>query len=469
MAFRKGELVELTVTDLAFGGRGLARVNGFVVFVENAVPQDHLVARIVKKKKNHAVARIDSMIEPSEHRVDPKCPYSGHCGGCKWQFLRYEKQLEYKRRHVVESLEHIGSIRDVPVHPTIPSERVFGYRNKMEFSCSDRRWLLPEELGNKDIGIDFALGLHVPGSFDKVVDIKACCLQPALGDRILCDIREYIVASGAPVYGARSHRGFWRYVMLRHSVSRDQWMVNIVSSQEDSRTLRPLADQLRQAYPQIGSIVNNVTTKHAGIAVGEQEILLAGEPTLRETIGSCTFDISANSFFQTNTRGAAVLAETVRKYADLEGTETILDLYSGIGTMAICLATSAREVVGLEILESAVTDARTNAELNGISNCRFVQGDIRESLPQVTGRKDLVVVDPPRTGLHRDVSERLLDMAPPRMVYVSCNPATLARDLALMSGKYDVLEVQPIDMFPHTYHIESVAKLQRKQAQGRTP
>jgi len=460
--FKKGELVELVISDLAFGGKGLAKVNGLVVFVEHAVPLDRIIARIVKKKKNHVLARIDTMIEPSPFRIDPPCRYSGYCGGCKWQFLNYEKQLEYKRRHVTDSLEHIGIIKDVPVHPTMPSEKIFGYRNKMEFSCSDRRWLLPEELGNKDIDINFALGLHVPGSFNKVVDIAECRLQPELGNNILDHIRKYIIESGAPVYGLRSHKGFWRYVMLRHSVARDQWMVNIISSAEDHGILQPLADQLKSTYPRIGSIVNNVTSKEAGIAVGEYEILLAGTSYLRDKIGSFKFDISANSFFQTNTRGATGLSEIVRKYAELTGNETIVDLYSGIGTIAICLANSAKAVIGLEILENAVADARKNCRLNGISNCSFIPGDIKESFSLISEKPDVMIIDPPRMGMHKNVIKHVLDMAPQRIVYVSCNPATLARDLGLMKEEYHVLEVQPIDMFPHTYHIESVAKLQRK-------
>ena len=462
MVGKKGELIELTISDFAFGVKGLAKVNGLVVFVEHAVPLDRLVARIVKKKKNYVLARIDTLIDPSPFRIEPPCRYSGYCGGCKWLFLNYEKQLEYKRRHVTDSLEHIGLIKDVPVHPTIPSERIFGYRNKMEFSCSDRRWLLPEELGNKDIDINFALGLHVPGSFSKVVDIAECRLQPELGNRILDDIRSYIIKSGVPVYGLRSHKGFWRYVMLRHSMARDQWMVNIISSAEDRKILQPLADQLKDTYPQIVSIVNNITAKNAGIAVGEYEILLAGTSYLRDKIGPFKFDISANSFFQTNTRGATGLSEIVRKYAELAGIETIVDLYSGIGTIAICLANSAKEVIGMEILENAVTDARKNSRLNGISNCSFIQGDIKESLSLVKKRPDVMVIDPPRMGMHKNVIKLVLDMAPQRIVYVSCNPATLARDLGLIKEKYHVLEIQPIDMFPHTYHIESVVKLQRK-------
>ena len=360
MTVKKGQELELTVSDLAFGGKGLARINGFAVFVDQAVPLDRVRVRIVRKKKRHAEARVVSLLTPSPFRVNPPCRYSGMCGGCKWQFLDYQKQVEYKRRQVAESLEHIALIRDVPVHATIPSDPIFGYRNKMEFSCSDRRWLLPEELGKENIEMGFGLGLHVPGTFSKVLDIESCLLQPDLGNRILGEVREYIRSSGLPVYGLRSHEGFWRFLMLRHSVAHDRWMVNIVTAAEDRQAVEPLARRLMDAYPDIVSVVNNITARRAGVAVGEYEISIAGAVCLTDKIGDLEFDISANSFFQTNTRSAGRLYETVKTYAGLTGGERVVDLYSGTGTISIFLADSAARVTGLEIVESAVADARKN-------------------------------------------------------------------------------------------------------------
>jgi 23S rRNA (uracil1939-C5)-methyltransferase len=463
MKIKKGQLLELEVSGIAFGGKGIAKINGLTVFVEKAVPMDHVLARIVKKKKQYAEARVDTLNKPSPFRITPNCMYSGFCGGCKWQFLHYDKQLEYKQQHVVDSIERIGQIHGVQVHPTIPSPEIFEYRNKMEFSCSDRRWLLPDEMDKSDIDKNFALGLHVPGTFYKVLDTRVCLLQPELGNRILGDVRKFIRMSGVPVYGLRSHIGFWRFIMLRHSKAYNQWMVNIVTSKEDQRTVQALADQLIKTYPEIVSVVNNIASRKAGIAVGEYEILISGQPSIRDKIGEFEFEISANSFFQTNTRGAQRLYETIKKYANLSGEETVVDLYCGTGAIAIFLSGSAKTVFGFEIAESAVNDSMNNCRINGISNCRFVLGDIKDKLAELTVIPDVMIIDPPRAGMHKDVVYKILELAPARIVYVSCNPATMARDLGMLKENYRVLEVQPVDMFPHTHHIESVAKLDKRQ------
>ena len=463
MKIKKGQLVELEISGIAFGGRGLARVNGLAVFVDGAVPLDLVIARIVKKKKHYAEARVYTLVRPSPHRIRADCMYSGFCGGCKWQFLTYEKQLEYKRQHVQESIERIGLIRDVPVHPTLSSPAMFGYRNKMEFSCSDRRWLLPDEMGKEGVEKGFALGLHVPGTFYKVLDTRSCLLQPELGNHILHDVRTFIKASGVPVYGLRTHTGFWRFLMLRHSVAYDRWMVNIITAKKDRGIVQPLAVQLMDKYPQIISVVNNITSRKAGIAVGEYEIGLSGLPCLTDKIGELEFEISANSFFQTNTLAAQRLYQTIKEYAGLSGRETVVDLYSGTGAIAICLAHGAKKVIGMEIVESAVADAVKNCEINGVSNCQFIVGDIKDGLSRITDRPEVMIIDPPRAGMHKDVVKGVLEMAPERIVYVSCNPATMARDMGLMTENYRVLEVQPVDMFPHTFHIESVARLDKRR------
>lgn len=459
MKVKKGLQTEVEIEDIAFGGRGLARLDGMAVFVDQAVPGDRVIIRIFKKKKNYAEARVVDLIESSPFRIVAPCEYSGYCGGCKWQFLDYHQQLIYKRNHVRDSLEHIGLIKNIDVHQTLPAKTIFGYRNKMEFSCADRRWLLPEELNRPGIDRDFALGLHVPGTFDKVIDTRACLLQPDLGNELLNEVRDFIRASDVPIYGLRSHTGYWRFVVLRHSVAYDQWMVNIVTAHEDYETLRPLAEGLVQKYPQVVSVMNNITSRKAGVAIGETEHALAGSDTISDKIGDFEFDISANSFFQTNSRGAAVLFDTVQKYAGLTGTETVLDLYSGTGTIPILLSGFCRSVTGIEIIESAVADAEKNCRNNGVSNCSFIKGDIRHCLAQIAQKPDLLIIDPPRAGMHKDVVKQVLQMGVDRIVYVSCNPATMARDLGMMQDLYRLVEVQPVDMFPHTYHIETVAKL----------
>jgi 23S rRNA (uracil1939-C5)-methyltransferase len=462
MAVKRGQVLELEIDKIAFGGKGLSRVEGMAVFVDNAVPGDRVEARVVKKKKSYAEARVLELIKPSPDRIEAPCPYSGICGGCKWQFLDYRQQILYKQQHVEETLVHIGQIKGVEVHPTIPSDRVFGYRNKMEFSCAERRWLLPEEMGRDDVDTGMALGLHVPGTFYKVLDIEACLLQPDLGNQILTGVRRYIRNSPLPVYGLHSHEGFWRFLVLRHSAARDQWMVNIVTSFEDISQVQPLADELFEKYENVISVVNNITASKSGVAVGESEIRLCGKAVLVDNIGECSFELSANSFFQTNTVGARRLYDVVQNYAGLNGTEQVVDLYCGAGTIAIYMADKAREVIGLEIVEGAVIDAKRNCLRNNVQNCRFIAGDIRNTLALGGIRPEVMVIDPPRAGMHQDVVAQVLAMAPERIVYVSCNPATLARDISLLKEAYQVIEVQPVDMFPHTYHIESVAKLVKK-------
>ena len=461
MTVKKGQQLEVVVEDMAFGGRGLVKVDGLAVFVDQGVPGDRAEIRIVKKKKNFAEARVIRIMTPSPFRVTPPCRYSGFCGGCKWQFLDYPKQLEYKRNHVIESIEHIGLLQNILVHDVIPSPNMFKYRNKMEFSCSDRRWLLPEEMDKEGTDISFAIGLHVPGTYHKVLDTDACLLFPDLGNAILEDVRQYIKKSDLPVYGLRSHEGFWRFLMLRHSAAHDRWLVNIVTAEKRLEAVNPLAHMLMEKYPQVVSIVNNISARKASIAIGESEILLAGERCLKDKINAFEFEISANSFFQTNTLGAERLYRTVVDYAGLTGSETVADLYCGTGTIAICLSSGARQVMGIEIVESAVADAEKNCALNNVSNCRFIPGDIKDCLSKITKVPDVMIIDPPRVGMHKDVVRQVLEMAPPRLVYVSCNPATLARDLNMIKDQYRVLEVQPVDMFPHTFHIESVARLER--------
>jgi 23S rRNA (uracil1939-C5)-methyltransferase len=464
MAIRKGQEIELDIVNLAFGGKGIAKEDGFTIFVNQTVPGDRTLSRIIKKKKNHAEARMMEIISASPDRIAAPCQYSGHCGGCAWQFMKYDKQLEYKRRHIEEALDHLGGIKGISVNPTLPSTRQFGYRNKMEFTCTNRRWLMPSELDDKTADMGFALGFHAPGIFDKIIDIEACMLQPVEGNQILAHVKQFMKQSGLPPYSPRTHEGFWRFLMLRYSFAYDRWLVNIVTSTENLPAVSPLAASLKGHFPGIVSIVNNVTSRKAGISAGEHEIHLQGDRCLKERLGHYEFEVSANSFFQTNTEGAENLYNTVKRLADLSGSERVLDLYSGTGTIPIWLSDSAAEVIGIEIIESAVLDARKNCIQNNVSNCRFISGDIRTALAGIEHTPDLVIIDPPRTGMHPDVVKQLKDMGPDRMVYVSCNPATLARDVAMMKDRYRIIEVQPVDMFPHTYHIEAVVRMEKRNS-----
>jgi 23S rRNA (uracil1939-C5)-methyltransferase len=465
MDIRKGQELELVVDKIAHGGPGVARVDGFVVFVRGGVPGDRILGRVYRKKRGYAEAALLEVLEPSPDRTEPPCPYCGTCGGCQWQHIQYDAQLDYKRSHVKETVERIGGLQDVPVHPTVPSDRVFGYRNKMEFSFSDRRWLLPEELGDPDAKQGFALGLHVPGTFNKIIDVEACLLQAQQGNDILRAVKQYAKNSGLPAYGFKSHQGYWRFLTLRHSVSQDNWMVNVITAEDRPDTMGPLAGELKERFSKVRTVVNNITARKAAIAVGEREIVLEGDGFLEDALGGFNFRISSNSFFQTNTRGARALYDVVEDYAGLTGKETVFDLYCGTGTIGIYLSRKAARVIGVELDAGAVADALRNAADNGIRNCRFVAGDLREILADLEAQTEVLVIDPPRAGMHKDVLDEVLKKGSERVVYVSCNPASLARDLAAMSRVYKVLEIQPVDLFPHTYHIESVARLRRRREQ----
>jgi 23S rRNA (uracil1939-C5)-methyltransferase len=477
---RRGDIIDLTIDRTAFGGQGIARLDGLVIFVKGAIPGDRVKALILKKKKAYAEARVQEILVPSADRISAPCPYFGICGGCQWQQVKYERQLEYKRAHVEEALFHVGSLSGIEILDSIPSEKPFGYRNKMEFSFSDRPWLPhpPPRLNAPARQIDlpspsvgerkergFALGLHVPGTFDKIIDVRACLLQQERGNEILREVKRYALESGLPPYGLKTHEGFWRFLTLRHSVYLDEWMVNLVTSEMRTDAILPLAKRLTGGFPNVTTVVNNITARKASIAVGEREVALAGPGTIKDRIGTSTFQISANSFFQTNSLGAERLYGKVVEFAELERKETVLDLYSGTGTIPIFLAKSASRVIGMEIAESAVLDARRNCQTNGIENCQFILGDIRDSLTRLRIHPEVMIIDPPRAGMHQDVLSRVLQIGAERIVYVSCNPATLARDLARMQEHYHITRIQPVDLFPQTYHVESVAKLIKKSDQ----
>lgn len=458
MGLRVHDIADVFIEGMAFGGNGIAHVGGMTVFVEGGIAQDRARIRIVQKKRRYALARVLEVIEPSAYRVDPPCVYADCCGGCSLQSMRLDVQRQFKKSHVIESLQHIGKIKEPPVLEPIASPLALGYRNKVEWTCSPLRWVAE---GSDDSALQPGIGFHAPRVFSKVIDMEACLLVPETGNDMYRAIRSIILSSELPVYDQKRHEGFWRFVMLRHSVFEDRWMVNVITSRQENGISMRMAGQLQECFPAIGTIVNNVTSKKAQIAVGEAETVLSGPGYLRERIGELEFRISANSFFQTNTRGAEILYETVAAFADLQGDETVLDLYCGTGAIALYLANRAKAIVGIELAPSAVADASANARRNGIENCTFFQGDIRKAYPALPDRPDVIVLDPPRSGLHPDIVKHLLQNGPGRIVYVSCNPTTLARDAAMLAGRYALTRIQPIDMFPHTYHIESVAALVR--------
>lgn len=437
------------------GGKGIAKVEDFAVFVDSALPGDRIKAKITKLKPNYAEARLLEVIIPSSSRVKASCSHFGICGGCSWQNLDYPQQLDFKTKQVKETLEHIGGFTAPPVRKTLPSPDIFFYRNKMEFSFSQ------DERGAP------ILGLHKKGRFDLVFNLEKCFLQSETSNRIVDFIREFVQKNQISIYNLKTHQGFLRFLTIRESKNTGEVMVNLVTNQGDFPLGKILAEELLKRFPPIQSVVRNINTQKAQIAVGEKEELLAEKNFIREKIGEFLFELSAGSFFQTNTKQAEKLYQVVLELADLKGDETVLDLYSGTGTISFYLAKKSGKVVGVESNPKTVADAKKNANLNQIANCQFICEEAKTFLALALLRKekyDLMVIDPPRAGLHPQVVENILRLSPPKIVYVSCNPATLARDLKLLcETQYKLEEVQPLDMFPHTFHIESVAKLLKTQ------
>ncbi len=468
---KKGMQVELEVETLAFGGRGVSRKDGYVVFVEGGLPGQTVSARVTRKRKGYAEARVLEVLSHSKDEVEPTCSHFGECGGCRFQNLSYEAQLFHKKQQVAESLQHIGGFATAEVAETLGSPEQLYYRNKMEYSFGRTRWLTTEEIKKDDIGKsrDFALGLHVRGRFDRILDIDKCHLQPELGSEILGFVREFAVAGEFKPYSTFDHRGLWRHLVIRFGHNTGEVLVNIVTAgvKKAELVIDDLATQLTQRFPGLTSIVNNINRKKGQTAIGDEERVLHGPGVIRERIGEREYQVSANSFFQTNTRGAEQLYDTVATFAGLTGGEVVYDLYAGAGTISIHLANQANRVVGFEVVEAAVKDARANCDLNQVENCAFVAGDLKDSLdPDKTGdwgSPDTIIIDPPRAGMHADVVNRVLQLSPAKIVYVSCNPTTFARDANLLCAQaYSLEAVQPVDMFPMTPHIELVSLLTKK-------
>jgi len=474
---KKGDLLELEIESYAFEGKGIAKIKredgnekNFVVFVQNSYPGDKVKAKLVKIKKSFAEAKTTEIISPAPERVQARCKYFRICGGCKQQDLSYDSQIKYKQKQVKEIFKNIGGFSDLPeVLPIIPSENTFFYRNKMEFSFSDKRWLTEDEISQEKINKDFALGLHVPNVFDKVLDIDTCYLQSELSFKILNFTRDFFKERNVTPYSTKTHTGFLRNLVIRQSYHTKDLMVNLVTAYEsasgEDSVMKSYVNELVKTFPEITTIVNNINEKKASVAVGDYEKILFGDGFITDMIGGFTFKISANSFFQTNTLQAENLYKTALDFAELRDNEIVYDLYSGAGTIAIYISKKVKEVYAFESVESAIEDAKTNAELNNVDNVSFFKADLYKSfLPLIEERKipkpSLIILDPPRSGLHKNTVEDVIKINPEKIVYVSCNPATQARDVKLFSeAGYKLIKMRPVDMFPHTFHIENVALL----------
>lgn len=462
-------LENIEITGIAAEGKALARVNDLVVFVPYAVPGDVVDLQVRRKKHSYAEAEIIRFHRRSPERVQPFCPHFGVCGGCKWQCLPYEKQLHYKQQQVTDHLQRIAKVKLPEISPILGSVRQTHYRNKLEFGFSDKRWLTEEEVRS---GVEFdnmnALGFHIPGAFDKILDIKTCSLMDSLNDRIRNGIRDYALSHGLSFFNLRSATGLLRNLMLRTSSTGEVMLLiqfSIRNAEEETQA-RELLDHVHSSFPEITSLlwVNNLKCNDT---IGDLPVHTHhGTPFIIEEMEGLRFKVGPKSFYQTNTEQAYELYKVARNFAELKPTDLVYDLYTGTGTIASFVARSAKQVIGIEYVPEAIEDAKENARFNGLDNTLFFAGDMKDILTAEFvgkyGRPDVIITDPPRAGMHTDVIKTILLAAPRRIVYVSCNSATQARDLALLDADYRVTAVQPVDMFPQTHHVENVVRLDRR-------
>ncbi len=447
-------IVDLRVKDLAFDGKAVAERDGKVVFVNGGLPGELIRACIIKSKARYDVARLEEILEPSELRTDAPCSHFGICGGCTWQDLEYRHQLEFKKKQTIDCMERLGKLPDVVVHDVIGSAERFRYRNKMEFSF------------HVDPDNDFNLGLHHRGRWDAIFDLEHCHLQSDLANRLVHWMRDFVKREDLPVYDVREHHGYMRFFMLRQAKRTPDFMVNIVTNYGSFPSREHLVKGMTAAFPEVTTIVHNQNGQRSNIAVGEKEDILYGPGYIEERLFESSFRIRANSFFQTNTNQAETLYRTAFDMLKATRDDRVLDLYCGTGSIGILLSKYVHEVVGVELVPDAIAAARENATLNRVDNIEFFEGNVKDFLkshPKAQEQFDVIIVDPPRAGMNPKALKYLLKMAPERLLYISCNPSTFARDAAsLVKAGYRLPEVRPVDMFPHTMHIELVGMFSRE-------
>jgi len=466
-------LTGVQVESYAAGGKSIARVDGKAVFIEGAVPGDVVDVRLSKNKKDWAEGKAIRFQSYSADRETAFCSHFGVCGGCKWQMLPYAKQLVYKQEEVEQQMRRIGKVELPEMQPIAGAQETRHYRNKLEFTFSSRKYFtdaeiagmeMPEE-GPRGLPAIPALGFHVPGSFDKVIDIDTCYLQQEPSNAIRNAVRAYALEKGYSFYDIRNHVGLLRNLMVRRCES-GELMVNLVFGEDDEAARLDLMTYLRDAFSEITSLYFTINRKFNDSLHDQVPVLFAGKPYVVEVLGGLKFKVGPKSFFQTNTRQAEVLYSITKSFAALTGKEVVYDLYCGTGSIGIFVSDQAASVIGVELIPEAIADAEENAVLNGISHAKFFAGDVADICTTdffaVHGRPDVIITDPPRAGMHEKLVQQILEMAAPVVVYVSCNPATQARDLQLLSEKYAVTAIRPVDMFPHTHHIENVVQLKLK-------
>lgn len=456
----------IEITGVAAEGKSIARVNDMVVFVPYGAPGDIADIKLDKKKHSYAEGHIVNLVKPSENRIEPFCQHFGMCGGCKWQHLPYGEQLKYKQQQVKDAMERIAKIPIPEINPILGSVNTQFYRNKLEFTFSNKCWLTFEEMRS---GVEFpdrnALGFHIPGAFDKVLDIKKCWLQDDISNEIRLFIREYALSKSYTFYDLKAQTGLMRTIMVRTASTGDIMLV-VVFGEDDKEKIEDVMSAIVNKFPQITSLLYVINLK-VNDTIGDQEIKrYSGSEFIEEEMEGLRFRVGAKSFYQTNSLQAYELYKVARRMANLTGDELVYDLYTGTGTIANFVARQSKKVIGIEYVEDAIADAKLNSKVNGIENTLFYAGDMKDVLTNdfvnEHGKPDVMIVDPPRAGMHEDVVNVILASEPKRIVYVSCNPATQARDLAMLDAKYKVTEIQPVDMFPHTHHVENVVGLTLK-------
>ncbi len=453
----------IEITGIAAEGKALTRIDDMVVFVPYCVPGDVVDLQVTKKKHSFMEARVERLVKPSEHRCEPVCKHYGECGGCKWQILPYEDQLRYKQQQIIDNLTRIGKIELPEISPILGSKHIYEYRNKLEFTFSDRKWLSWDVIraagGLEHVDTAYGVGFHIPNCFDKVLDITECHLMPDINNRIRNDIRTFAREHGISFYNEHAHEGQLRTLIIRSNHRGEVMLIVVWGDAPDMR----LMEYLQRTFPDIVSLLYVVNRK-LNDTISDQEVhVFAGQDHIMEQMEDLQFKVGPKSFYQTNTEQAYELYKVAREFAELTGNELVFDLYTGTGTIANFVAHQAKQVIGIEYVPEAIEDAKVNARLNRLDNTLFFAGDMKDILNADFiahyGRPDVIITDPPRAGMHEDVVKTILAAEPKRIVYVSCNPATQARDLNLLDEKYKVTRVQPVDMFPHTQHVENVVQL----------
>ena len=464
---KKGDILEeVLVEEFAAESKCIARVEGLVVFIEQAAPGDLVDLRITRKKKNFLEAKPLYYHRFSKKRQTPFCQHYGTCGGCKWQHINYVYQLEFKQQQVQDQLQRIGHIKDIGAEPILAAPHQISYRNKLEFTFTDQRWLTQEEIDSSENFERNGLGFHKPGQFDKVLDIEKCYLQSDLSNRIRIQAKEIALKEKIPFYNLRTHEGFLMNLIIRNS-SLEEWMVILVVKYPNKLWIEKMLDGLKNAFPEITSVYYIINPKDNESYYDLEAVHFAGNRYITEHMEDLKFRIGPKSFFQTNAQQALGLYKLVRDYGEFEKNDIVYDLYSGTGTIASFIAKQVRKVIGLEYIAEAIEDARINAKVNQISNTEFFVGDIakifnRDFLKE-HGDPDVIITDPPRAGMHKDVITAILETRARRIIYISCNPATQARDLEMFSKKYRLVKTRAVDMFPHTKHVENIAVLEKNR------